>query len=148
MEQDLQRNLFGIQVTPNGEASIRKFASVVKIIIALSAAICLLVASVEIIRVWRSYGNEYDAGGLLQFRTRILPFYAIVYIVIFSLDIYFYWKVAHYFTTGINLQDETTFNKAFDFLYRYAIVGVCGLAISLFVNLLDFIIIVKYYHVN
>ncbi|MBL7745003.1 MAG: hypothetical protein JNN00_16130 [Chitinophagaceae bacterium] len=145
MEQTGQQELFEIRLNASGKHYIRRFAGVVRVIILISIIISLLYIVSTLIEVIKLDHSIYSGNKLLLFRRTVTPFYVVVYLALFAMQIYYYWKMTRSALKGVDYNDEEEFNRSFRSLYRHAIFGALTLGFSILLGFFDFYLMIKYY---
>jgi len=145
MDQTVQNDLFEVRVTRAGKYYIRKFAIIARIIILIGILISLVHVATTVISYIIFDPSKYTGYKYLLLEIRLLPYYTVLFCILFYPQLYYYWKVAKYLQEGLNLNDDDTFNKAFRSLFRYAVFGIASAFLSLLFYGLELLIYVIYY---
>ena len=130
MEPTEQRELFDIKLTASGKLYIRKFAVLARTIILLGLVISFIHIATTVISYIKFDPSLYAKYKLLVLENKLLPYYTLVYCLLFYPQMYFYWQVTKCLKKGLNYNDEETFNRGFHALFRYSILGVASMALS------------------
>lgn len=144
MEQTEEQALFDSKLNESGKKYIRKFAAATRILLLIGVLFSLVVLTADIVRMFRFESVAFP-DKLVRFYYKTYPFYSIVYVVVFLSQLLLYWRAGKYLLKGADVNDETAFNESFAILYRNAVVGIVGFAISLLVSVFDLYIFLKYY---
>lgn len=145
MAEDKEISLFQLKLNTSGKIYVRKFAFFSRIIILISIVITLVHIASTVIRYFTLDPSVYDNYEYLQLENTLLPYYTALYCLVFFLQMYLYWQATRHLKKGLNYDDEDTFNKAFHTLFRYSVVGVISLLMSLVFYGFDLFVFVKYY---
>jgi hypothetical protein len=129
-DQPAQQDLFEIKLTASGKIYIRKFAIIARIIILVGIIISFIHIASTV--MWQINLEKYDLGknSDLWLEYKVLPYYTLVYCILFYSQMYFYWQATKFLRKGLQYNDEKTFNKAFRSLFRYVVFGVASILLS------------------
>ena len=129
MEQTEDQHLFDIKLTASGKNYLRKFAVNTRMIIVCALVVVLVNVTVVTIVLLRVEPPLNDNDLVLQHK--LLPYYTALYCILNFPLLYLYWQVTTFLRKGINHNDEETLNKAFASWYRYSLIGVASVMLSL-----------------
>lgn len=148
MEEAGQKDLFDLRVSSSSKNHIRRFASIARISVLAGLLISFIhIASTVIRYKIFDLGADYTDYPYLVLENRLLPVYTIIYCLLFYPQMYLYWQVTRLLKKGMNYEDEQSFNKAFGTLYRYALLGLMLLILSILSYGFELFVFIKY-HLN
>jgi hypothetical protein len=145
MEPTETNDLFGIRVNASGKLYIRKFAFFARLMILIAIIISLIHVASTLTRYFVLDPAIYSDYKYLQLEHQLMPYYTAFYCLLFYPQMYLYWQVTRYFKKGMNYNDEETFNKAFQALSRYSVLGVASLILSSISYGFELFVFIKYY---
>jgi hypothetical protein len=145
MELPVQKDLFELKISPSAKIHIRRFALIARISIVIGLLISFIHIASTVIRYRIFDTADYADYPYLLLENRLLPFYTIIYCLLFYPQIYLYWQVTHLLKKGLKYDDEQTFNKAFGALSRYALLGLILMVLSILSYGFELFVFIKYY---
>jgi hypothetical protein len=143
MDITVQKDLFGISISDSGKLYIRKFATVVRIVIFLGIILSVIHIAQVIIYAIKVNPAIYRHDSFLLFEHNIMPYYTAIYSILFFLQLYYYWKISNVLTRVINEGNDNLLNESFAALYHFAIYGMIIFILVLIFNLFDFYLTIR-----
>ncbi|HEY6506241.1 MAG TPA: hypothetical protein VIZ28_19830 [Chitinophagaceae bacterium] len=145
MEQTEGKDLFEIKLNDPGKMYIRKFAVLARVMILVGLFISLIHITSTVLR-YTSFDPELYANyKYYLLEHKFLPYYTVIYCLLFYPQMYTYWQVTKCLRKGLNYNDEAVFNKAFQALFRYSVFGVILMALSVLSYGFELFVFIKYY---
>jgi hypothetical protein len=145
MEPPGHNDLFDLKINPSAKIHIRRFAKIARISIVIGLLISFIHIASTVLRYSAFSESDYADYPYLLLENRLLPFYTIIYCLLFYPQLYLYWQVTQLLKKGLNYDDEQTFNKAFSALSRYALLGLILLMLSILSYGFELFVFIKYY---
>ena len=145
MSTDNTSELFEIKLNERGIRFIRKFATLVKIVILTGIAGSLIVFIIDFGRITN---DTTDYTALDQWETayfKSYPFFSLFFAAIFLIQLYYYWKVKQHLEEAINDKNEVAFNESFEALFKNSVWGLILGVASLIITVIDLLFYVNYY---
>ena len=131
MEPTEPRDLFDVKINSSGKYYLRKFASVIRIVILAGIFVsCIHIASsvLWLLEIKKKYPPVAGTDTWIEYKT--LPFYLLVYCALLYPQLFFYWRATKFIRMGLKNSDENTFNKAFRYLLRHAVLALASVLLS------------------
>ena len=131
MEQLKKEDIFETRINDLGKLYIRKFSILVRAVIFAGIFISLIHISSTIVRYLLLKPYNFQPGSHDWWDYKLYPYYTLVYCILLYSQLYFYWQTTKYLQRGLMFNDEQTFNKAFRSLFRYALLGLISVSLSI-----------------
>jgi hypothetical protein len=137
-------DIFNISLNNEGIAWIIKFGRIVKSIFFLSIVVSLPVFILNILDLIRNHEYLRIAPPLLRFQNLAQPYFWMLYILLWMIQIFYYWRFNKAIKAAILNIDEQTFNNSFSHLCNNAKMMVWVIAISCLNNWFNLFVYIKY----
>jgi len=137
-------DLFEIRLSDQGIKYIKKFAIANRILLLIGTLLLLLYLYNAVSRFFQ---DKFNYSGLELFQVfyfKSIPYSAILYAVLFGMQLFYYRRFRKLLIEGIDYKNELSFNRAFRSIYLNAIWGIITLFFGLTVGLLDVVYRIKY----
>ena len=131
--QDInQANVLEITLAQHGVAHIKRLKKVTKIVFSLGCIVSLLFLVDIYLRYANINLNLYKDYPLLYFQMLIYPAYAVIYTILFIVQLVYFLQFAIYCNRSIEYNDAEAFNSSFKLLYKYNVVAIFSLCLHIF----------------
>ena len=134
-----EETIFDIKVSPESFPLILRFARLVKWGVLLSA-ISHIIFLIGYIRSYINFNYSFfNKRPLIILRHEVGLVYTFIHLIILIILLIVYWKLGTTMNKSIIDKDEIKFNTSFKLLYRYQVLALLTIVLTLMIDIFDLV---------